>query len=606
MPYTQLNNLDFADIKIALKDYMRAQTDFTDYDFEGSAISQILDVLAYNTYYTAFNTNMVVNELFLDSATLRDNVVSLAKQLGYTPKSITAPKASVSMALTFSGTAPAEVAIKSGSGFVTNYDGSLYRYVLKENMKVSVANSVATFTDIPIYEGSQVVNRTIVNTNANQRFIIDNSGVDINTLNVRVFQAANSSVFKDYKSANNILDIGASDEVYFVSEIEDEKYEIFFGDGVLGKKLENNNLIEMSYIITNGTATNGAKSFVFNGLMEDENGTSITLPFSISSINTTSVASGGADIETIDKIKYNAPKFYGSQNRAVTGNDYKAIVRNLYPATSDVIVFGGEEQVPPAYGKVFLSVKPTEADTLSSFTKNELTTELKKYTVASIRPEFVDPSILYLELTSNIYYTGTKTQLLPAEIATKASTAIVEYLKTSQTEKFNGKFRYSKFIGVIDNSDVSINSNDTSVMMRKDFIAQINASSYYEICYQNAFYVDCNNPVVSSTGFTVFVFPTYTSYLEDRNGKIVLYRLDPVSGDKILLDDSVGTINYEKGEIEMTNFTILKGTFSDNRIELRVKPANKDIEVKREMYLDVDVSKSNCLLYTSPSPRDRG
>ena len=501
------------------------------------------------------------------------------------------------MALTFSGTAPAEVAIKAGSGFVTNYDGSLYRYVLKENMRVSVANNVATFTDIPIYEGSQVVNRTIVSTNESQRFIIDNSGVDINTLNVRVFQAANSSIFKDYKLANNILDIGASDEVYFVSEIEDEKYEIFFGDGVLGKQLENNNLIEMSYIITNGTATNGANAFVFNGLMEDENGASITLPFSISSISTTSIASGGADIETIDKIKYNAPKFYGSQNRAVTGNDYKAIVRNLYPATSDVIVFGGEEQVPPAYGKVFLSVKPTEANTLSSFTKNELTTELKKYTVASIRPEFVDPSILFLELTSNIYYTGTKTQLLPAEIATKASTAIVEYLKTSQTEKFNGKFRYSKFIGVIDNSDLSINSNDTSVMMRKDFIAQINASSYYEICYQNAFYVDCNNPVVSSTGFTVFEFPTYTSYLEDRNGKIVLYRLDPVSGDKILLDDSVGTINYEKGEIEMTNFTILKGTFSDNRIELRVKPANKDIEVKREMYLDVDVSKSKFVAY---------
>ena len=598
MPYTQLNNLDFTDIKTALKEYMRAQTDFTDYDFEGSAISQILDVLAYNTYYTAFNTNMVVNELFLDSATLRDNVVSLAKQLGYTPKSITSPKASVSMALTFTGTAPAEVALKAGSGFVTNYDGSLYRYVLKENMRVSVANNVATFTDIPIYEGSQIVANKIVNTNLkDQRFVIDNVGADINTLNVRVYQASNSSIFKDYKQANNILDIGASDEVYFVSEIEDEKYEIFFGDGVLGKKLENNNVVQMSYIVTNGTATNGAKTFTFNGLMEDENGATITLPFSISSINTTSVASGGTDIETIDKIKYNAPKFYNSQNRAVTGNDYKAIVRNLYPAISDVIVFGGEDQVPPAYGKVFLSVKPTEATTLSSFTKNELTQELKKYTVASIRPEFVDPSILYLELTSNIYYTGTKTQLLPTEIATKASTAIVEYLKTSQTEKFNGKFRYSKFIGVIDNSDLSINSNDTTVMMRKDFIAQINASSYYEICYQNPFYVDCNNPVVSSTGFTVFEFPTYTSYLEDRNGKIVLYRLDPVSGDKILLDDSVGTINYEKGEIEMTNFTILKGTFSDNRIELRVKPANKDIEVKREMYLDVDVSKSKFVAY---------
>ena len=598
MPYTQLNNLDFTDIKSTLKEYMRAQTDFTDYDFDGSAISQILDVLAYNTYYTAFNTNMVVNELFLDSATLRDNVVSLAKQLGYTPKSITAPRASVSMALTFSGTAPAEVSLKAGSGFVTNYDGSLYRYVLLDNKKVSVVNNVATFTDIPIYEGSLVITNVAVNTNLkSQRFIIDNSGVDINTLQIRVLQSANSSIFSDYTQANNILDIGATDEVYFVNEIEDEKYEVFFGDGVLGKKLENNNVVSMSYIVTNGTATNGAKTFTFNGLMEDENGTTITLPFSVSSISTTSIASGGADIETIDKIKYNAPKFYNSQNRAVTGNDYKAIVRNLYPAISDVIVFGGEEQVPPAYGKVFLSIKPTEATTLSSFTKNELTQELKKYTVASIRPEFVDPSILFLELTSNIYYTGTKTQLLPTEIATKASTAIVDYLKTSQTEKFNGKFRYSKFIGVIDNSDISINSNDTTVMMRKDFIAQINQSSYYEVCYQNAFYVDCNNPVVSSSGFTVFEFPTYTSYLEDRDGKLVLYRLDPVSGDKILLDDSVGTVDYVKGEIEMTNFTILKGTFSDNRIELRVKPANKDIEVKREMYLDVDVSKSKFVAY---------
>ena len=597
MPYTQLNNLDFADIKTALKDYMRDQTDFTDYDFEGSAISQILDVLAYNTYYTAFNTNMVVNEMFLDSATLRDNVVSLAKQLGYTPKSITSPKASVSMALTFTGTAPAEVSIKKGSGFVTNFDGSLYRYILKENMRVSVVNSVATFTDIPIFEGSQITTSTLVTSSGSQRFIIDNSGVDINTLSVKILQSPTSNIFTEFKQANNVLDVGANDDVYFVSEIDDEKYEIFFGDGILGKKLEPNNVVSMSYIITNGPKTNGAKTFTFNGLMEDENGATITLPFSISSINTTSVASGGAEIETIDKIKYNAPKFYGSQNRAVTGNDYKAIVRNLYPAISDVIVFGGEEQVPPAYGKVFLSIKPTEAATLSSFTKNELTQELKKFTVASIRPEFIDPSILFLELTSDIYYSGTKTQLLPTEIATKASTAIVEYLKTSQTEKFNGKFRYSKFIGVIDNSDISINSNDTTVMMRKDFIAQINQSSYYEICYQNPFLKDCDNPVVSSTGFTVFEFPTITSYLEDRNGKIVLYRLDPVSGDKILLNDSVGTINYEKGEIEMTNFTILKGTFSDNRIELRVKPANKDIEVKREMYLDVDVSKSKFVAY---------
>ena len=598
MPYTQLNNLDFTDIKVALKDYMRAQSDFTDYDFEGSALSNILDVLAYNTYYTAFNTNMVVNEMYLDSATLRDNVVSLAKQLGYTPKSITAPTASVDMALTFTGTSPSTVTIKAGSGFVTNYDGSLYRFVLRDDNKVEVANNVATFSAIPIYEGSYISTATTIDTSIkDQRFYLDNAGIDTTTVKVRVYQAINSTIFDDYTAANNILDIGAADKVFFLSEKEDERYELFFGDGVLGKKLEDGNVVEISYIVTNGDVTNGAKTFTFNGVMQDENNANVALPYTVTSLTTVSNASGGAPIETIDKIKYNAPKYYGSQNRAVTGNDYKAIVRNLYPAVSDIIVFGGEDQEPPAYGKVFLSVKPTEAAALSSFTKNELTSELKKYTVASIRPEFVDPSILFLELTSNIYFNGTKTKMLPTEVASKVATAITEYLKTSGTEKFNGKFRYSKFIGVIDNTDRAINSNDTNVTMRKDFIAQINSSSYYEVCYGNPFLIDCNNPVVWSTGMTVFEYPTYTSYLEDRNGKLVLYRLDSITGEKILLNDSVGTVDYTKGEITMDDFTILKGTFSDNRIELRVKPANKDIEVKREMYLDVDVSKSKFVAY---------
>ena len=597
MPYTQVNNLDFNNIKTALRDYMRAQTDFTDYDFEASALSNMLDVLAYNTYYTAFNTNMVVNELFLDSATLRDNVVSLAKQLGYTPKSITASKASVNLAITFTGTPPQKVNLKAGSGFVSNYDGSLYRFVVIEDNKVDVANNVATFSALPIYEGSLITTNTTVDTNLkNQRFIIENVGVDTNTLRVRVYEAANSSVYTDYKAANNILDINAADKIYFLNETEDENYEIFFGDGVLGSKLADGNVVEISYVITNGSATNGAKTFTFNGVMQDENNATITAAFN-PVITTVSNAAGGAAIETIEKIKYNAPKYYGSQNRAVTGNDYKAIVSNLYPAVSDIIVFGGEDQEPPAYGKVFLSVKPTEAAALSAFTKNDLTTKLKSYTVASIRPEFVDPSILYVELTSNIYYSETKSKLLPTEMAAKVSTGISEYLKTSGTEKFNGKFRYSKFIGVIDNADRAINSNDTDVTMRKDFIAQINSSSYYEVCYGNPFLIDCNNPVVTSTGMTVFEYPTYTAYLEDRSGKLVLYRLDPTNGDKILLNDSVGTVDYTKGEITMNDFTILKGTFSDNRVELRVKPANKDIEVKREMYLDVDISKSKFVAY---------
>ena len=598
MPYTQLNNLDFNEIKTALKDYMRAQTDFTDYDFEGSALSQLLDVLAYNTYYTAFNANMVVNEMFLDSATLRDNVVALAKQLGYTPKSITAPKAEVSFNLTFTSTAPASVTIKAGTGFVTNYDSSLNRYILKNDVKVEVSNKIASFTDIPVYEGASVVTRTSFDTSLkSQRFKIENPSADLNTLVVNVYQSVGSSVFQEYKRADSVLDIGSDDNVYFISEIEDEQYEIFFGDNILGNRPDNGEIVEISYISTNGPSSNGAKSFTFNGRIEDENNVAITVPFNVSTVTTVSKSSGGADIESIEKIKYNAPKFYGSQNRAVTSNDYSAIVRNLYPSISDIIVFGGEDQVPPEYGKVFISVKPNEAASLSALTKSDLTQQLRQYTVASVKPQFIDPSILYVELDSKIYFDGTKTNKLPTEVASTAATGIVEYLKTSETEKFNGKFRYSKFIGVIDGSDHSINSNNTTVTLRKDFYAQINASSYYEVCYQNPFLKDCDNPVLSSTGMTVFEYPNYTTYLEDRDGKIVLYRLDSLTGEKILLNDSIGDIDYMHGEVKLYNFTILKGSFSDNRVELRVKPANKDIEVKREVYLDVDISKSTFVAY---------
>ena len=440
MPYTQLNNLDFNNIKNALKDYMRAQSDFTDYDFEGSALSQLIDVLAYNTYYTAFNTNMVVNELFLDSATLRDNVVALAKQLGYSPKSVTSPTAKLDFDITFTGgSIPASVIFKAGTGFVTNYDNTLYRYVLKEDAKAEVANGVASFSE-EFFEGSLVTTRTEVNSVLkSQRFKIQNPAADLSTLVIKVYQSPTSSAFQEYKRADSILDIGSDDEVYFISEIEDEQYEIFFGDGVLGKKLADGETIEMSYVVTSGPSSNGAKSFTFNGRIQDENLVPITVPFTVS-IGSVVKSSGGADIESIDKIKYNAPKFYASQNRAVTVNDFKAIVRLIYPSISDIIVFGGEDQVPPAYGKVFIAIKPTEANTLSSFTKNSLTEELKKYTVASIRPEFVDPSILYVEMTSKIYFDGTKTNLLPTQVAAEVSTAIQEYLKTSQTEKFNGKF----------------------------------------------------------------------------------------------------------------------------------------------------------------------
>lgn len=598
MPYTQLNNLDFNQIKTALKDYMRAQSDFVDYDFEASALSQLLDVLAYNTYYTAFNTNMVVNELFLDSATLRDNVVSLAKQLGYSPKSITSPKAVVNFNVNYPSNAPAATILKAGSGFITNYDNTIYRFIVNEDVRAEVVNGVSSFSEVTLYEGSLITTKTTVDTTLkSQRFRIENAAVDTNTLKVKVYQSSTSSVYDTYSQANNILDVGANDKVFFVNEMEDETYELFFGDGVLGRKLENGEVVEISYVVTNGPETNGAKTFNFNGILFTENEVAVTVPFSISNISTVQNASGGADIETIAKIKYNAPKFYGSQNRAVTTSDYAAIVRNLYPAVGDIIVFGGEDQDPPAYGKVFIAVKPEEAASLSSYTKTQLGKDLRQYTVASVKPEFIDPSILYIEMDSAIYYDGSKTALLPAQVAAKATSAVEEYLKTSSTEKFNGKFRYSKFIGVIDGADRAINSNNTSITLRKDFYAQINSTSYYEICYQNPFLEDCDGSVVSSTGMTVFEYPNYTTYLEDRSGKIVLYRLDSTTGEKILLNDSIGDIDYAKGEIMLYDFTILKGSFSDNRVELRVKPANRDIEVKREVYLDVDISKSKFVAY---------
>ena len=598
MPYTQLNNLDFSEIKTALKEYMRAQSDFTDYDFEASALSQLLDVLAYNTYYTAFNANMVVNEMFLDSATLRDNVVALAKQLGYTPRSITSPRTDIGFKVNFPVTAPASVELKAGTGFVTNYDGTLYRYVSLKSVKAPVVNGVATFSDVALHEGSYVVsNYTFDGTLKDQKFKIQNSSADLSSLIVRVYESANSSVYDEYTRSDNILAVGADDKVFFISEVDDEQYELFFGDGVLGKKLSDGNVIEVSYILTKGPLSNGAKSFTFSGVLLDENQLKVTVPFSVNTITVDSPSQGGSEIESIDTIKYNAPKSYGAQNRAVTSNDYAAIVRNLYPAIADIIVFGGEDQVPPEYGKVFLAVKPSQANALSSATKKDLTDRLKQYTVASVKPVFVDPSLLFIEIDSKIYFDGSKTNMLPAEVAAKVSTGVSEYLETSGTEKFNGKFRYSKFIGVIDGSDRAVNSNITEVTLRKDFYAQINASAYYEICYQNEFLKDCDGPVVTSTGMTVFEHPNHTSYLEDRDGKIVLYRLDSLTGDKILLNDSVGDIDYKHGEIKLYDFTILKGTFSDNRIELRVKPASNDVEVKREVYLDVDISKSTFVAY---------
>ena len=596
MPYTQVANLDFDNIKASLKEYLRSQKDFTDYDFEGSALANLIDTLAYNTYYTAFNTNMVVNEMFIDSATLRDNVVALAKQLGYRPKSATSPTAYVSFTVTYTNpTTDKELSLKAGTGFISTFDNVIYSYVVTSNVKAQVINDVATFSNVPIREGTFLNNEFVVdNGSKSQRFILDNPNIDTNTISVTVYPGG-GSFNEPYLVADNILDVDGDSKVFFVEETEDQRYEILIGDGVLGKKLENNTRIDVSYLTTQGPASNGVRAFVFSGVLENENG--VTPNSFTTSIVSTVASAGGEEVESTQKIKYTAPKAYGTQDRAVTAQDYEAIVRKVYPATSDIIIFGGEDQDPPEYGKVFIVLKPTDASYLTSLTKSQIISDLKKYVVASVEPRIVDPSILYVELTSKIYYNSLVTDQTTSNIRDKVISSIQSYLETSDTEKFNGKFRYSKFVGVIDDADVSINSNLTSLMMRKDFYPSLNSTFYYEVCFQNAFDEDCDDPVLSSTGFRVTEYPNFDVYVEDRDKKIVLYRLDSVTGEKVVLDSDIGDIDYVKGELKMYALTIIKGSFFDNRISLRVKPLSNDIKAMREVYLDVDVANSSFTAY---------
>jgi len=595
MPYVQISNLDFADIKTALKEYLRSQAEFTDFDFEGSTWSNLLDVLAYNTYYTAFNTNMVVNETFLESATLRDNVVALAKQLGYRPKSTTAPKAVLNFRAIFPNTAPNEIILKRGTGFTATYDTTTYNYVAVEDIKAQVVSGTATFTETPIYEGNFVTDTYIVNATSSTKYVIKNPSADITTVRVRVFASQQATTGKVFARADSILDITGSSDVYYIEEIEDEQYQVYFGDGVLGAALEAGNQVEITYLSTTGPESNGARTFTFNGVLEDPQGSS-NYNFSIdytSSLDLVEVANGGAEIESLKKIKFNAPKLFGTQNRAVTASDYGAIVRELYPAVADIITFGGEEDSPPEYGRVKIAIKPTNGSRISSRTKQEIITNLKPYMVASITPVIVDPSVLYVELTSKVNYSKSVTNQTNDEIKSKVISGLEKYIADSDTEKFNGKFRYSKFVGVIDDADRSITSNNTTIKIRKDFYPQINSSFYYELCYQNTFNNTCDEDViVQSTGFKVSEYPLYTVYLEDRFGKMVLYREDSITGEKIVLNDSVGTVDYTKGEIKLYDLTIIQGSFFDNRIEVRSIPLNNDINAVREVFLDVDVPKS--------------
>ncbi len=594
MPYNQLTSLDYFDIKAALRDYLRANSDFSDYDFEGSALGSLLDVLAYNTYYTAFNANMLVNETFLDSATLRDNVISLAKQLGYIPRSAVSSASAVNVTLkvTSSTTVPESIILKKGTAFISFVDGNYYPYVVLEDVQTSVsAEGDAIFSGLKIYEGSYLTNRYPVTSNDQFTITLNNSGIDTSTIRVNVYENSTTTASTRFVVSDNLLNVSPLSQVYYINEIEDENYRIYFGDGVFGKKLTVGQVVEVGYVVTNGSLLNGASNFTFNGVITDTAGGT---NFSTQTVSVVSLTKsfGGTEIESIDSIKLNAPAIYGAQNRAVTSTDYAAIVRRAYPAAADVISFGGEEADPPEFGKVKICIKPKKYNFLSSYTKRLILDEVKKYAVGSVTPEIIDPSIIFIEAISRIYYNPVETNVNPNTLKTMVIKNLEKYLAESSTEKFGGKFRYSKFVSTIDSTDRSIRSNLTDIIMRKDFYPSLNNTAYYEFCFNNPFDDDIDTQTLSSTGFIVREYPNDTVFIQDQDEKIILYKLDPQTKQRIILNKNIGTINYNKGEIQIYGLTIIKGSFSDNKIEIRLKPQFNDIVAKREIFLDVDIDKS--------------
>ena len=590
MPYSQLTNLDYLQIKENLKTYLRTQSDFTDYDFEGSALSHILDVLSYNTYYTAFNTNMVANEFFIDSATLRDNVVRIAKQLGYRPRSKVAPRSVVDFTATVTSlNKPSTYTLQKGTGFVTNFDNVLYNYVVIDDVTAPVNNGVASFANIEIFEGSLVTEYFTFDESTVNKFILSNPQIDTSSIRINVFETVNTTSKNPFTAAENILDVNGTSAVFFVEEIDDEKYEIIFGDGKFGQKLQTGNYIEVSYLVTAGSESNGVTSFRFNGVLLDAAGQKY--PTTVTVDNVTE-SYGGAEIETIGDIKFIAPKYFSTQNRAVTSEDFEAIVSKVYPNVSDIIVYGGEDEEPPEYGVVKLVIKPKVGKIIGNSVKKLIENDLKEYMVASVRPKIVDPSILFIEIKSTIFYSTVKTVLNASDIVTNVINSITDYIKLSDTEKFGGKFRYSKLNGVIDGTDESIESNETEITLRKDFIPLLNTRSYYEVCYQNEFDESCDGPTVFSTGFIVSEYPNFTVYVKDIDGRMVLYRIGG-QGDDIILDNNAGEVDYKRGEIKLYNLTIIKGSYSDNTIEIRTIPYKSDIFAFREQYLSIDLEKSD-------------
>ena len=614
MTFTQFTNLNFEDIKQSIKDYLRSNSNFTDFDFEGSNLSVIINTLAYNTYLTAFNTNMAVNETFIDTATLRENIVSLARNIGYVPRSKHAAVANINVAI--SGLSQNTSKITFQPGIIANGSGvdSNYIFSIPEEVTFSVDNGDSSGS-LNIYQGTFVTKTFIVDSSqANQRFVLPNSNIDTSTIRIKVKNTVASTTSVSYRHVDNIIGINSTSNTYLIQETTDEKYEILFGDGVFGRKLQNNNHVTVTYIVTNGKESNGVSEFTFSGSIKDQDGASIT-SFT-SDIITNSPASQGDDIESVQSVKYYAPRLFSTQYRAVTAADYEAILPTLYSNIDSVTAYGGEELNPPQYGKVFLAVKPRNGTFLSKFTKDEILQNLKSYSVAGIMPQIVDIKYLYVELESYIYYDPN----FAGDVNTLKSdviSAMTEYSASTEVNKFGGRFKYSKTVGLIDDVSTSITSNITMVKMRRDLTTIPNKLATYEICFDNEFYRQRPRFNIKSSGFTISDLPNDTVYLADsiipvdistiiteqgtvvasqpvqdgvKTGNLFLFKIE--NGNPVVLVSNVGTVNYENGEILIDTLNIISTIRPNNTIEIEAIPLSNDVVARKELYLQLDISKS--------------
>jgi len=611
MPFTQFTSLDFDDIKAQIKDFIRSNSNFSGFDFEGSNFSVIIDTLAYNTYINAFNANLVANESFLDSATIRENVVSLARNIGYVPRSKTAAIATIkigdiNVGVTNDNTTKF-LTLRSGLVCVGAADNTTYRFSIPDAVTstrvVDIGGtSFAQFDEpISVYEGTVLQRVYRVDTSTDQRFIIDSPNIDSSTLRAYVRGPNEIGIGRKYSMIDNILNVDKNSEIFLAQEVQDEKYEILFGDGLFGRKLENNSIITATYIVTDGETGNGASNFNFQGQFTNSDGTFFSPTDSIT-VTTVTNASNGAEVEDVSSIKYFAPRLYSAQYRAVTPRDYEAIIGTIFPQTESVAVVGGEELDPPQFGKVQISIKPKNGTFVSDFDKSQIKNKLKSYAIAGINSEIVDLKLLYVEIDSSIYYNPS--QIASASnLRTSIISALNEYASNVELNKFGGRFKYSKVSTLIDRINNGITSNITKVIIRRDLKALLNQFAQYELCFGNKFNINSAGYNIKSTGFTINGFNDI-AYITDVPNKNAVGALDGSNmgtlsvvtknnkGEQRVIVKDAGVVDYKKGEVILNTINITSTVSDNNIIEVQAFPESNDVVGLKDLYLNFDVSKS--------------